>query len=67
MSKRVTHYFYVGDRRVMFSEWYEPLSKKELQERAFTAFERGYGTPDKVVDTTGRTVILVEEGADKHD
>lgn len=63
MSKRVTHYFYVGEQRVWFSEWYELLSKEELQQRAFKAFERGYGTPDKVVDTTGRTVILGGEGA----
>ncbi|OMF17218.1 hypothetical protein BK131_04435 [Paenibacillus amylolyticus] len=64
MSRRVTHYFYVGEQHVWFSEWYEPLSKEELQKRAFTVFERGYGKPDKVVDTNGRTVILGGEGAD---
>ncbi|MBY0205280.1 hypothetical protein [Paenibacillus cucumis (ex Kampfer et al. 2016)] len=64
MSKRVTHYFYVGEQRVWFSEWYEPLSKEDLQKRALIAAERGYGTPDTVIDSTGRMVKLGGEGAD---
>ncbi|MGC5773634.1 hypothetical protein [Paenibacillus pabuli] len=64
MSKVVTHNFYVGEKCVMFSEWYEPLSKEALLERAAMAAERGYGTPDTVVDSTGRMVKLGGEGAD---
>ncbi|PWW37368.1 MULTISPECIES: hypothetical protein [Paenibacillus] len=64
MSKVVTHNFYVGEKRVMFSEWYEPLSKEELQKRALIAVARGYGIPDTVVDSTGRMVKLGGEGAD---
>jgi len=66
MAKIVTHNFYVGEKRVMLSEWYEPMSKEMLEERALEAAEMGYGTPDTVVDSTGRMVKLApKEGAEQ--
>ncbi|MEK5374234.1 hypothetical protein [Paenibacillus sp. FSL P2-0173] len=61
----IVHRFYAGDKCVLISEWYEPMSVDQLKERAQQAVEWGYGDPDIVTDSTGRLVRLKEVGEEQ--